>query len=65
MVTEDDLSPNSQFLLVCADRDAFVSKYDLACNIEAPDFFEDFDGDVRVAIQEIVDGDALGPIVDK
>ena len=26
---------------------------------------EDFDGDVRVAIQEIVDGNALGPIVDK
>ena len=65
MVTEDDLSPNSQFLLVCADRDAFVAKYDLACNVEAPDFFEDFDGDVRVAIQEIVDDNALGPIVDK
>jgi hypothetical protein len=65
-----NLRPNSSFILVCANEPAFAIAYTpYACDIEAEDFFQDFDGDVRVAIQDRYPVDAplfdvLGPILD-
>jgi hypothetical protein len=61
-----NLAPDSNFILVCADSEAFAAAYPCqTCDIENKAFFEDFSGDVRVTIQDRATGGRLGSILDK
>jgi hypothetical protein len=58
-------APGSNFIHVCANKEAFERCYPCQrCDIEDEDFFEDFGGDVRVNMHPLLYSDVFGSPID-